>query len=147
MALSKFWSGHFGKNWAWEGAYFSYNFFGRLRRALELLISVWMQTIAIFYGYRVDTIIPEEKTNLFVFSCSRSFFRLKKKKHSTILQRGDWNLNSRVLWYAEYDGVNFIKILDFYGCFPLFSKIRHIFSRSSLLMSEPKLEHAQLRWL
>jgi hypothetical protein len=39
----------------------------------------------------------------------------QKIQNSTFLQIGAWNLYRNILWYAETDGVIFIRILWFLG--------------------------------
>ena len=50
-----------GKNETWEGAQVPSNFFGHLKRALELFISVRMSPLAILQDHLVDTMTPGEK--------------------------------------------------------------------------------------
>jgi hypothetical protein len=55
---------------------------------------------------RYDHPRGKEKTNTHPWS-----FFWQKIQNSTFLQIGAWNLYSRVLWYAEIDGVIFIRVL------------------------------------
>ena len=48
MAISEFWSGDFGKIISVGGGQGALQFFGHLKRALELFISIRMSPLAIF---------------------------------------------------------------------------------------------------
>ena len=60
MAIPKFWYGGLGKNERGRGLG-ALQFFGHIKRALELLISASMNPLAKFLDHWVDTITPGEK--------------------------------------------------------------------------------------
>ena len=59
--ISEFGSGDFGKKMSVGGGLGALQFFGHLKRALELLISVRMSTLTTFWENWVDTINPGKK--------------------------------------------------------------------------------------
>ena len=94
MVISKFWSGDFEKKIGVGEGLVTLQFFGHLKRAVELLISFRMWSL--FW---------------------------QKMQNSTFLLIGAWNFHSKVLWYAESDDVIFIKILCLlWGVSPFFQK-------------------------
>ena len=59
-----------------------------------------------------------EKTPNKTNKCKSVIFLLAK--NSTFLHIGAWNIESHVHWYAESDGVVFVKVLWLSGFFPFF---------------------------
>ena len=92
-------------------------FFGYLKRALELFISVRRSppcdTLGPVGRYFYDPWKKKQTNKHALVICL-----LAKNTNFHILV--DWSLNCcyRVLWYAEYDGVIFVKILWRLGVFP-----------------------------
>ena len=88
MAISQFWSGEFREKLSVLRGLDAHQFFGRLKRALELLISVRMSPFATFKHHWVDTITPEkqqQKTNKYTSACLFDLPSGKKKQNSTFL--------------------------------------------------------------
>ena len=96
------------------------NFFGHLKSALQLFISIRMFSLPIFLDHWIDTItLWKKKTN----KHASVIFLLAKIENFTFLEIGSLNLRIRVLLYTKSDGTVFIKILRLLeGVFPLFWK-------------------------
>ena len=78
MAISEFLSGGFGKRLSVGGGLGVLQFFGHLKRALELFISVRMSPHTTFQDQWVDTITPGKKND-------KKKQKKKQNKHASVL--------------------------------------------------------------
>ena len=122
MAISKFLSDDFGKKWRgrWPS---SPPFFWSLKKDIRTFNFRLNEHSSDILGLPGWYDHPWEKK--IINKHTSMIFLLEKIRNSTYLQIRAWNLYSRVLWYAEFDGVIFIdmiRLLVVFTPFPFFCK-------------------------